>query len=293
MIANKFFIRLFRLVFLFLLSGISLFCFSEHPPRASQILTNLLLVAEQVGQGSNDKEETGDNPSHFYTINSVTPKVLMENTNFVLEGKLLGSLSAIQLLGEGGYKYAQILEQSDSQILLHLQFCPKSELIFLKSNDPEVKEKIVLPCFGNFRYPLRNLVLNWMETIDPVSPLEPNQYIDSLRALGEIEFAMEPTLPMGLRLNQITGALFGTPAETTNDEFQTFQITARLKEDPSIYIQSHLSLIVLTPEERENRKCRSISSTSTCRFPSPYTCSKANLCFSGQLSCLMDLRCGL
>ncbi|TGL21079.1 hypothetical protein EHQ46_09035 [Leptospira yanagawae] len=292
MVTKILFSPIYLRIKIFLLCGCLLFCSSKESAPKSHVFANLLAFVENAIERPHENEEGGQNSKNYFVIDSVSPRVLLENTDFVLKGKFPSSMNEEDLLGDGASKYVLITELTDSKIRLHVSFCPTVELIFIRTNEPGVENKLPVPCLGSFRYSFRNLILNLGETIEPIPPTD-SINLQRLRSMGEITFGVEPALPIGLHLDQNTGEILGNPMETTGDLFQTFSVAARLKEDPFVKITTQISVLIVTEQERDNRICRPVSSTSTCRFPSPYSCTKTGICFQGKFSCLMDIRCGL
>ncbi|TGL72134.1 Ig domain-containing protein [Leptospira jelokensis] len=292
MVQKVLFSPIYLRIQIFFLCGCLVFCSSKESTPNSHIFANLLAFVGSAIENPNEKEEKEEENQKYFVIDTVSPRVLLENTEFVLKGKSLSSVTEIDLLGDGAKKYVFIVEQSDSKILLHVSYCPTLELNLIRTNEPGVANKLLVPCLGSFRYSFRNLILNLGEVIEPIPPTE-SVNLQRLRSLGEVSFSVDKTFPTGLHLDQNTGEIFGTPTETTGDAFQTFSIVAQLKEDPLVKINTQISVLVVTEAERENRICRPVSTTSTCRYPAPYSCANAGICFQGQFSCLMDIRCGL
>ncbi|MBL0953475.1 MAG: putative Ig domain-containing protein [Leptospira sp.] len=267
-------------------------CSDNSSSNFANWVEGILLVVKvpQVDTSNESNEPTLENE---FEIHSITPDVLLENTNFVITGKNLLSLSPNELWGEGGDKYVSFTNTSDDEIQAQVKVCPNSMIEVLIVSPSKGKEKRLLPCLGSFHYSFRSYFLETNQEIENFEPRALNPSLQGLVNLGEIVFGIEPKLPSGISFDSKTGIVTGVPTNSTNQMFQSFQVTASLKTNPELKIHSEFRLIVLTNEEKNNRTCREISATSTCNGPSPHVCSNSGKCFMSKLACISDSECGL
>lgn len=267
-------------------------CSGNSNSNFSSWMEGILLVVK-VPQVETSTEPDKPTLGNEFEIHSITPDVLLENTNFVIKGKNLLLLSPKELWGEGGDKYVSFTNTSDDEIKAQVKLCsnPMIEVLFVIPS--KGKEKRLLPCLGQFYYSFRSYFLETNQEISNFEPRVLNPSLQTLVNLGEIVFGIEPQLPSGISFNSKTGIVTGIPTSSTNQMFQSFQVTASLIKNPELKIHSEFQLIVLTSEEKNNRTCREISATSTCNGPSPHVCSNSGKCFMSKLACISDRECGL
>ncbi|MCW7462040.1 Ig domain-containing protein [Leptospira limi] len=267
-------------------------CSDNSNTNFSSWMEGILLVVK-VPQVETPNEPDKPTLENEFEIHSITPDVLLENTNFVITGKNLHLLSPNELWGEGGEKYVSFTNTSDDEIKAQVKRCSKPILEVLFVIPSKGKENRFLPCLGSFYYSFRSYFLETNQEIVNFEPRELNPSLQGLVNLGEIVFGIEPELPSGISFDTKTGIVTGIPTSSTNQLFQPFQVTASLKTNPKLKIHSDFQLIVLTSEEKNNRTCREISATSTCKGPSPHVCSNSDKCFMSKLACVSDTECGL
>lgn len=275
-------------VFCFFISS----CASKESTERESLFLSLLGFISPFAEEKQTPNKPGFESENSYQIHSFSPKVIVENSNFSIEGENLSDVTEEQLFGAGYSKFLQFTEVTKSKITVSLHLCPDSKLIFPSSDYKETSHQISIPCFGSFRYSVRSVILELGFPMNPVKPFFSGDSLDILRGLGEIEFVTLSPLPQGVLIHQETGEITGTPTETTGNEFQSYTVHARLKTDPTFRIQSLFPLIVVSEEEKNNRTCRPISSTSTCMGPSPHSCANSSLCYTNLFGCKIDSKCG-
>ncbi|MDF3821053.1 hypothetical protein P3G55_14165 [Leptospira sp. 96542] len=275
---------------IFLVIGVLVSCLSKGTESEEILFASLFsLLTPEIPETD---LEGGD---VSFTIHSISPTVIIENSQFTIEGKNLNKTNEKELFGDGYAKFLQFVEVLDDKITVSLHMCPSSKLSFPISGKNITEGNISIPCLGSSRFPLKSLKFDLGIEIDPIvgsSVVYPPQTLETLQTLGEIEFLVEGVLPNGISLHPESGELSGVPTETTENDFKSYPIIARLKANPLVKIVSKINLIVLSAEEKNNRKCRSISSTSTCRGPSPHVCTNSSLCYTSRLSCEISQKCG-
>ncbi|WP_246834358.1 Ig domain-containing protein [Leptospira levettii] len=252
-----------------------------------------ILLTVKVPQVETLNEPNEPTLGNEFEIHSFTPNVLLENSNFVITGKNLLLLSPKTLWGEVGDRYVSFISTTDQEIKGQVKVCPSPMIEVQIVSPSNGKEKRLLPCLGSFYYSFRSYFLETNQAISNFEPRALNPSLQGLVNLGEIVFGIEPQLPSGIFFDSNTGMVTGIPTTSSNQMFQSFQVTASLKSNPELKIHSEFKLIVLTSEEKNNRTCREITATSTCNGPSPHVCSNSSKCFMSKLACISDIECGL
>ncbi|TGK84644.1 hypothetical protein EHQ24_06540 [Leptospira noumeaensis] len=280
-------IGLFVTSFLILLS-----CSAKDPNSDGSWMVSLLGLISLAGEGQTTVEEPGLRPAGVYSVDSVSPSVVMENSSFSIEGKNLENVTEKQIFGEGASKFLKFTEVTNTKITVSVTLCSDSPFQIVPSGSPSGNNQISIPCLGSFRYMLRSMSFLLGMSITPEAPKFSENSLRVLRSLGEIEFVSESNLPEGIYLDKNSGEIKGIPTETTGNEYRFYPIRAVLKSNPTLKIQSQVKMIVLTEEEKLNRTCHAFVETSTCRGPSPHRCSNSNICYTSQFACEMDIECG-
>ncbi|MBM9592250.1 putative Ig domain-containing protein [Leptospira sp. 201903075] len=267
-------------------------CSAKESKDSGSWAVNLLGLVSHFPEDKGISDPATSVSEESYTIRSVSPTVVFENSNFSIEGENLSVLTRERLFGEGSGKFLEFTEMTDTKITVSLFRCPDISLVLLPSDKKENNQSLSIPCLGSFRYLVRSMQLELGLSLVPISPIFLGNSLEILRSLGEVEFVSLSPLPAGIHLNPDTGEIKGTPTETTGNEFQSYTVFVRLKTDPEKKITSSFQLIVVSEEEKNNRTCKSISQTSTCRGPAPHVCSNSSVCYTSQSACVMDSRCG-
>ncbi|MCT8333115.1 hypothetical protein NUH30_05480 [Leptospira sp. 85282-16] len=237
-------------------------------------------------------EESDLGSSDAFEVTSISPQIVFEDSSFTIEGKNLNSVTKEQLFGGEIFKFVKLTSVSESKIIVSVVFCPSSHLFILSSGNNETNSKISIPCLGNYRNSVLPLFYELGVGIQPFIPQFAENSLVVLQTMGTLEFISNPPLPKGIQMNAETGEIFGIPLETTGNEIRSFQMIARVKANQNLKIESYLTMIVVSGEEKFNRTCRPIAETSTCFGPSPHVCNNRSGCFKSLLSCLMDSKCG-
>ncbi|MGE8723047.1 hypothetical protein ACO2KH_17725 [Leptospira terpstrae] len=285
-------------VFNLTLSSIALYCFlllSCAPKEGSakeSWFVSLLSLSTPFLEDKKIPETLGSGFENSYFIRSISPNIVMENSNFLIEGENLSHLTEKQLFGDEYSKFLQFTEVTDSKITVSLHLCPDSPFVLQSTGNTDSNSLFSIPCLGPFRHSIRSLKFVLGIPMEPISPNYSGNSLDLLRSLGEIEFVIDSPVSAGIQLHPVTGVLLGTPTETTENEFRFFTVSAQLKTNPNLRIQTSFQYIVVTDEEKTNRTCRSISQTSTCMLPSPHVCSNSSQCFTSRFACEMNAKCG-
>ncbi|MCW7489482.1 putative Ig domain-containing protein [Leptospira meyeri] len=289
-------------IFQFLILKIGLFvtsffvvlsCSTKDPNGSGSWMVSLLGLVSPAADGN---RETGQDPgfgsTEVFSIDSVSPTVVLENSEFTIVGKNLENITEKQLFGAGYSKYLKFKEVTNSKITVSVEFCADLYFFIPLSGNNENSRQISISCLGSFRYPIRTAKLDLGKAITAISPNFSENSLKVLKSLGEIKFVLESKLPDGILLDPNSGEISGTPTETTGNEFRSYKVFAELKSNPTFRIQSEVRMIVLTEEEKINRTCRVMVQTSTCKGPSPHLCSNSSVCYMSQLACEMDSKCG-
>ncbi|TGL33515.1 Ig domain-containing protein [Leptospira perdikensis] len=275
------------LIFLFTLS-----CFTKEAHQSGSWVTHLLgivstFTAEKKMPDSSDSTLEGS-----YSVRSVAPNVVLENSQFLIEGENLRHLTVGQLFGEGFEKFLEFTEVTESKIIVSLFRCPDSSLVLRSSPNQENNHPISIPCLGSFDYSVRTLKLDLGQPFSPVIPIFSTNVWEILQTLGEVEFVSSPPLPVGIHLHPDTGEIKGMPTISTENQFRSYTVVARLKKNPETKLSSSVQLIVLSEEDKKSRICKSIAETSICRGSTPHSCANSSVCFISQFACETDLKCG-
>ncbi|TGM81416.1 hypothetical protein EHR01_01020 [Leptospira mtsangambouensis] len=278
-------LKVCSLVTFFLLA---LSCSEKGSQFGEPWLLNLLSLVSPVS--GDQKNENSFGSENSFKVNSVSPNIAMENSIFSIEGENLKELSEEQLFGEGYSKFLKFTEVSDAKITVSVILCPEESFVFPSSSQSE--NRITLPCFGSKTFVLRPFKWEQGLPISPTISLFATNSFQTLRNLGEIEFVTKPSLPEGIQILPETGEIYGTPLETTENEFRSYTITAQLKTDPSVKLQTTANVLVVSEIEKNNRTCKPLAVTSTCRGPAPHTCANASVCYTSQFVCIVDSKCG-
>ncbi|XDD47518.1 Ig domain-containing protein [Leptospira sp. WS39.C2] len=269
-------------------------CSNLGKPKHSLWIQSLFVIGNlplsDTNKEKNDPPTTGIQSE--YEIHSMKPNILIEDESFEIIGNnLMKSLDA-DILGSGTNKYITYLETSDTKLIGHINRCPSVPIEIITGNSEIGFQKQFFPCLGSFPYSLRSFILDLNQPLPNMSPVTSDTSLEFLSNLGEIQFEINRSLPVGMSFDQKTGIISGIPLQTTNNEFLSFIVYAKLKDSPEVKIKTFFTLIVLTNEEKSNRTCRSISPSSTCNGPSPHTCTNASKCFYSQMACIKDPKCG-
>ncbi|TGK46131.1 hypothetical protein EHQ16_00500 [Leptospira kanakyensis] len=267
-------------------------CSAKDPNSDGSWMVSLLGLISPAVESQTTVEEPGLKPASLYSVDSVSPSVVMENSSFTIEGKNLENVTAKQMFGEWIFKLLKFTEVTNTKITVYVTFCSDKPFQIVPSGSQSGNQQISIPCLGTFRYMPRSLSFLLGMSITPVAPNFSENSLKVLKSLGEVEFVSESNFPEGIYLDKNSGEIKGIPTETTGNEYRFYPIRAELKSNPTLKLQSQVKMIVLTEEEKLNRTCRAFVETSTCRGPSPYRCSNSNICYTNQFACEMDLECG-
>ncbi|TGL86060.1 hypothetical protein EHQ68_09370 [Leptospira congkakensis] len=256
-------------------------------------MVSLLGLVSPAAEGNRETgQDSGFGSEDVFSIESVSPTVVLENSNFTIVGKNLENVTEKQLFGDDHSKFLKFTEVGNTKITVSVEFCSDSHFFVPSSGNKENNHQISISCLGPFRYPIHSAKFDLGVAITPISPNFSENSLKILKSLGEIKFALESKLPDGILLDANTGEISGIPTETTGNEFRSYKVFAESKSNPYLKIQSHVRMIVLTVEEKINRTCRAFVETSTCRGPSPHRCSNSSVCYMSQFACGIDPKCG-
>lgn len=258
-------------------------------------LANELLFGFFKNTESSQVSENQDSHDLEFKISNIDPPFVNVNSSFTVEGKGFKDRDVNTILGQNVNKLFTLTYQDDTKLKLTVVSCPSETLTIPISSNSDSEDRLTLTCFDSFSYSKLPKILVWkedMEVLKPIPNLNSFDPIVFLNTLGIVEFKPKTPFPPGFILDPVTGEISGKPEHSTENEMITLSITANLKENPKIYVDGFLRLIVVTDEEKEGRTCYPIESSSTCPGSSNYRCQNASVCFSSEFRCKTNLLCG-
>ncbi len=286
--------------FLIIAFGLLLNC-SKHKNQNS--LTEWILLLNPFPSTGSEFVQDGldvENPppdsiqESTFDIYSGFPVVWKTGQHFELYGRNLQASNVESIFGPDGSKFFSFDDVSENTILGTVVSCPNafdwdSKVRFPNNNQSEIVCLDSLPV--NYRVLKKEMGVPFEKT--PLLMVHhSHEFFFSFLKLGETEYRILESLPLGLSLDQKTGELSGSAREGTENTIREYTLQLRLKDRPDILVEGKIRLLIVTSEEKLNRTCRPLQRTSTCNFSSPYHCDNAPGCRPSLFNCLMDDGCG-